>query len=268
MSKLVYIKRKPNNTRLPEDVYAGSKRKIGSFIGEHGVVQTGLTPKEEKEILPRVLGISMDSPEFLKRKSDYYANITVDIPLQGASLQIGKDENGDFLKSTDYLKFQFAKTHPWVAATEALASQGDKRFFIHDPARELKEKTVQIDSRKKAYKEFIKLSDNKAKMSMVANLLGSDPSGMEPAEIEIYLEEEATNFPEKFISIVTDKDLEMKAFILECISKEALTKIGNSILEEDEVIGNTMEEAVLKLKDKANSDILTRLKARLSQFKK
>ena len=268
MSKLVYIKRKPNNTRLPEDVYAGSKRKIGSFIGEHGIVHTGLTAAEEKDILPLVLGVNMDNVEYLKRKADYYANITVDIPLQGASLQIGKDKNQNYLKPTDVLKFKFAITHPWVAKDEASASHGDKRFFIHDPARELKEKALKVDSRKAAYKQFILLSEDSKKMLMVVNLLGTDPSNMEPSEVEIFLEESATNDPERFLKLVKDKDLEIKAFILECISKEVVTKIGNAILEGDEVIGNSMEETVLKLKDKANSDILTRLKARLAQFKK
>ena len=54
--------------------------------------------------------------------------------------------------------------------------------------------------------------------------------------------------------------------INECISKEILRKVGNAIFNADENIGNSMDEAVLYLKDKQNSGVYTMLKARLESF--
>ena len=230
---------------------------------------TGLTAKEEEKILPLVLGVSIDSPEFLKRKAEFYANITVDVPLQGAPLQVGVDENGMFIKPTDYLKFKFASIHPWVSKDEAgLNEHGMKQFYIHDPETKLKEQTVKLNLRKDAYKEFILLTAKPEKMAMVVNLLGNDPKGMKPEEMEQFLEGIVTTDSEKFLNVVKDKNLEMKSFLMECVSAEVITRIGSSLLEGDEVLGNSIEEAILKLNDKANSETLARLKARLQQFKK
>jgi len=269
MSKIVYLKRKPNNTRLPESVYAGSKRKLGAFIGQHGVIETGLTPEEEEKLLPSVLNVRVDSLEYLKRKEEFYGNLTVDIPLQGAPLQIGTDKKGNYLKVTDYIKYKFAMVHPWVADKEEnIMGQNHKQFYIHNPEKELVIKAEKLNSRKNAYKEFIKLSADKEKMLMVANLLGVNPLILEPEEVEFMLEETAQTKPDKFMAVVKDKNLETKAFITQCISAEVLTKSGNSILEGDQVLGNSMEDVIGYLNDKANSDTLARLRARLQQFSK
>ncbi len=236
-------------------------------MSEHGDVTTGLTAEEEQAILPKVLGVSFESQEYLIRRARYYAELTINIPLQGASLQVGKIGK-NIIKPADYLKFKYASIHPWVAENEASSNAVGKKFYIHDPELEVKVKQKKLDGRKASYKEFIKLTASKDKMLMVTNLLGTNPKEMAPNEIEQYLEDIAINTPDHFLSIVNDKNLEMKAFITDCVSNEALAKIGTTYLEGDEPLGSSMEETVLYLNDKANSDVLARLKAKLSQFKK
>lgn len=269
MSKTVKILRRKNNTRLPEEVYALSKRRIGAYSTANGVIKTGLTREEEEKILPFLLNVSPTSPEFLTRKEDYYNNITINVPIEGVELEVGLDKKGNPINPDHYVKYKFILDHPWVGKNkQELNHNSRKYFYIHDESLEKEKKAQSLEVRKRAYKEFIKLSSNEAKVNMVITMFGEDLSKMDEKEKDLFLEHEATANPGRFLEIVTDSKLEMKAFIKDCVSHEVLNMVGTSILEGDEVLGHSMEEAVIKLEDKANSEILARLKAKLYQFKK
>jgi hypothetical protein len=68
------------------------------------------------------------------------------------------------------------------------------------------------------------------------------------------------------LEIVVDKNLELVSLINHCLTTEVLRKVGNSIVDGDVVLGDSMEEAVLFLKDKKNSNVMTALKARIKAF--
>ena len=72
--------------------------------------------------------------------------------------------------------------------------------------------------------------------------------------------------PKKFIRVATDKNLEIKAEIEELVSAGVLRKIGNQVIFIDEVLGDTMEDTVVYLKDKKNSGKLTILRAKLKEL--
>ena len=63
-----------------------------------------------------------------------------------------------------------------------------------------------------------------------------------------------------------DKNLEVKAEIEEMVSVGVLRKIGNQIIFIDEVLGETMEDTVIFLKNKKNSGKLTTLRAKLKEI--
>ena len=50
------------------------------------------------------------------------------------------------------------------------------------------------------------------------------------------------------------------------VTASVLRKIGNQIIFIDEVIGDTLEDAVVFLKDKKNSGTLTILRAKLKEL--
>ena len=50
------------------------------------------------------------------------------------------------------------------------------------------------------------------------------------------------------------------------ISAGVLRKIGNQVIFIDEVLGDTMDDAVIHLKDKKNSGKLTILRAKLKEL--
>ena len=51
------------------------------------------------------------------------------------------------------------------------------------------------------------------------------------------------------------------------VSLEILRKIGNQVVYIDEILGDTMEDAVIRLTDKKNSGKLMELKAKLKEAK-
>lgn len=266
-SHLITVNRRPNYTNLPDEIYAESKRKIGSVFTASGDIVKGLTFAEQKEYLPEIIGISPTDAEFGRACKEYYLNLTVEVPMAGLDLEVGLDEGGHPLSIIDYVKYKFLLAHPYVAKEED-ELDGNKRlkYYISDGRKELMQASADLVLRKKAYKEYIKLSDNDDRMNMVLHVYGYNPAKLTKDEKDLQLEELQEDNPEYFIDICTDKNLEMVALINQSLSLEALRRVGNSILDGDIVLGDSMEEAVLFLKDKKNSNVLTALKAKLKAF--
>ena len=266
-SHLITVNRRPNNTNLPDEVYAESKRKIGSVFTASGDIVRGLSFAEQKQYLPEVIGISPSAPEFTRACKEYYLNLAVEVPAGGLDLEVGLDEDGHPLSVLDYIKYKFILAHPHVADDEELLTGNKKvKYYISDGRKELADATASLTVRKDAFKEFIKLTANEDRMNMVLHVYGYNPAKLTSDEKELQLEELQEDNPEYFIDICTDKNLEITSLINQALSLEALRRVGNSILDGDITLGDSMEEAVLFLKDKKNSNVLTAIKAKLKAF--
>ena len=266
-SHLITINRRPNSTNLPNEIYTESKRKIGSVFTSGGDIIRGLTFAEQKQYLPEILGLSPSDPEFSRKCREYYLNLTVDIPMAGLDLEVGLDEEGHPLNVLDYIQYKFALAHPFVVSDEEQLT-GSKRiqYYVSDGRKELEEASANLVIRKDAYKEFIKLTDNEDRMNMVLHVYSYNPGKMTKDEKELQLEELQEDNPLYFLDICKDKNLALTALINEALSAEALRKVGNSILDGDITLGDSMEAAVIFLKDKKNSNVLTAIKAKLKAF--
>ena len=89
---------------------------------------------------------------------------------------------------------------------------------------------------------------------------------MTEEQVENALYEIKDKTPKKFLRIATDKHLELKAEIEEMVSAGVLRKIGNQVIFIDEVLGDTIDDTVVYLKDKKNSGKLTILRAKLKEL--
>ena len=116
--KTVIIKRRPNATNLPEEVYSEAKRKIGSTFSMNGDTNTGLTFGEQKKYLPGVIGIDSSDVNFQKEVRKYFQDMSLTIENTGTKLEVGTDENGDPNNLLDYIRYKFALAHPYVAKDE------------------------------------------------------------------------------------------------------------------------------------------------------
>jgi hypothetical protein len=146
-------------------------------------------------------------------------------------------------------------------------SDFNKRFYIQDLTRDDKVKNNEIQMKKDADKEFIKMSSNEKAMKRVLRLISNtNPDRMTVEQIENSLYELKNANPKKFVRIATDKNLELKAEIEEMVTAGVLRKIGNQIIFIDETLGDTTQDTVVFLKDKKNSGKLTLLRAKLKEL--
>lgn len=268
-SRKIYIKRRVPNSKIVSDVYNGTITSIGATFNKSGMTVTGLTPEEEKTIMPRILGVATTDTQFEKLVQEYFQNLVIRIIWeQPYELEIGVDENNVPINPVDYVKYKFAIANKQEVAINKGEATGNKRFYIEDPNIDIDNKYNLLKLKKEAFKEFYKLADNQKKIDMIMAVLGFDVRTLSEKEKDLKIEDFINKNPDKFIEVAQDKNLEIKAFIEDCISAEVIRKVGDTYLDGDIELGKSMEEAVMFLKDKKNSDVFVKLKARLETFKK
>ena len=267
MSKKIFLRRREVNNHLPKAVRAEAVMKLSSVYVNRQPLK-GVTPKEEKELMQGILDVSPEHVDWPKHSKQFWAEMTIPVGFTGVELEVGVNEDGSPISIMDYLKYKFALKHPHVALTkEEMDKDFNKRFYIQDLSREDKVKNTQIQFKKDADKEFIKLSSNPKNMKRVLRLLSSsNPDRMTDEQVENALYEIKNSKTKKFLKIAQDKNLELKAEIEEMVTASVLRKIGNQIIFIDEVLGDTLDDAVVFLKDKKNSGTLTILRAKLKEL--
>lgn len=259
----------PTNSHLPTGILDEASVKLSSIYKNRAPL-SGLTHEEEREYLPSVIGFSPQHNEFEKEVRTFWQELTLDVPSQGALLNISTDSNGDPIVVEDWIKYRWAKAHELVADSrdEALGNI-KKQFYIYDPEREIRKDNQRVKMKKLAYKEFLKMTDNDTKMDLVIRVIADvNPDTLNEEEKENLLGKKADEQPERFVEVATDKALETKGFILDLLEEEILTKVGNQIIFQDETIGDTMEEAVAWVNNKRNSSVVSTLKAKLKEARR
>ena len=267
MSKKVTLRQKEILNHLPKAVRAEAVMKLSSVFVNRQPLK-GFTPTEEKKYMNGILDVSPEHVDWPKHTKNFWAELTIPVGFTGVELEIGKDDDDNPLSIMDFIKYNFALKHPHVAMTkEEMDSDFSKRFYIQDLTRDDKVKNNEIQFKKDADKEFIKISSNEKSMKRVLRLMSnSNPDRMTTDQIENALYELKNSNPKKFVRIATDKNLELKAEIEEMVTAGVLRKIGNQIIFIDEVLGDTMDNTVIHLKDKKNSGKLTLLRAKLKEL--
>jgi len=266
-SKKVYLRRKDIDNYLPEEVRAEATMKLSSVFVNRQPLK-GFDPKDEKKYLDGILDVDSAHFEWSKHAKKFWAELTIPVGFEGVELEIGKDDNDWPLSIMDFIKYHFAIKHPHTALTkEEMDANYKKRFYIQDLSKEDVKRNVQIQFKKDADKEFIKLSSDKKGMINVLRLMANiNPDTMSREQIENSLYDLKEAKPKKFLRLATDKNLAIKSEIEEMVSAGVLRKIGNQIIFIDEILGETLEDTVIYLKDKKNSGKLTILRAKLKEL--
>tara|TARA_R110000772_G_scaffold35255_1_gene85112 strand:+ start:15440 stop:16252 length:813 start_codon:yes stop_codon:yes gene_type:complete len=267
MSKKVTIRQKELLNHLPKAVRAEAIYKLSSVYVNRQPLK-GFTTKEEKRYMEGILDVNPEHNDWPKHSKQFWAEMTIPIGFTGVELEIGMDDEENPISIMDYIKYRFALKHPHVAMTkEEMDSNFEKKFYIQDLTRDDKVKNNKIQLRKDADKEFIKISANEKSMARVLRLMSSaNPDRLTQDQIENSLYELKNENPKKFIRIVTDKNLELKSEIEEMVSAAVLRRIGNQVIFIDETLGDTLDDAIVFLKDKKNSGKLSILRAKLKEL--
>ena len=266
-SKKVYLRREDTDSFLPKEVRAEAVSKLSSVFVNRQPLK-GFDLEDEKKYLNGILDVDPANHDWPKHAKLFWAELTIPVGFEGVELEIGKDDKGNPLQIMDWIKYNFAIRHPHTALTkDEMETNYRKRFYIQDPSKDDLKRNVKIQSKKDADREFIKISSDKKKMTWVLRLMSDiNPDILSREQIENSLYDLKEGNPKKFLRIATDKHLSMKAEIEEMVSAGVLRKIGNQIIFIDEILGDTMDNAIVHLKDKKNSAKLTILRAKLKEM--
>ena len=267
MSKKVFLRRREILNHLPKEVRAEAVMKLSSVFVNRQPLK-GFDRADESKYLDGILDVSPQHADWPKHTKDFWTNLTVPVGFTGVELEISVDDKGNPLSIMDYIKYNFAIRHPQVGLTlEEMEKDPVKRFYIHDTTRDVKKKHSQIQRRKDADREFIKVSSDLKTMRRILRILANtNPDLMSEEQVENALYELKDKQPEKFIKIARDSNLTMKSEIQEFVTAGVVRRIGNQVIYIDEVIGESLEDAVVFLKDKKNSGQLTIMRAKLKEL--
>ena len=267
MSKKVTLRQKEVLNHLPKEVRAEAIFKLSSVYVNRQPLR-GFTGEEEKKYLQSQLDVAPDHVEWPKHTKEFWTNLTIPVGWTGVELEVGMNDSGEPLQIMDWIKYNFALKHPQVALDKEEMDRSDlKRFYIQDLTRDDKTKNNTIQIRKDADKEFIKISSDEKAMKRVLRLMSNvNPDRLNLEQVENALYELKNKSPKKFFKFATDKNLELKAEIEEMVSAGVLRRIGNQVVFQDEILGDTLENTIIHLKDKKNSGKLTILRAKLKEL--
>ena len=262
----VSIRRKESQSHLPVEVRSQAKIRIGAHYVNRQPLR-GLTEKEEREYLPQIIGVSPTDPTFGQKARDYWNDFTVDVPIDGKILNIATTESGTPINLTDFITYRWCLKHMEVAESrEKMEKDANKRFYIHNPDREILKENSRMKVRSEAYRQFIQVMDSDAKMGQLLRLLGNiNPDLLSTEQKQNRLELLVKETPEDFLKFATDKDLAVRALIEDLVIANVLRKIGSQYLYIDQTIGETLDDAVNYFKNKRNSATVSEMRAKYKE---
>lgn len=276
-------------SRLPGYVNTMYTYRVGS-----GFTKPALTESEKDLILPALVNSNPKDVHWHEKCKLYFDNISVLIPDEGKELEIGmrynKQEDVTFdsekgchvggfpLNPADYVLYRHCLVYGPVANKPSDVDKSPKiRFYILDEEKQIKEEASKGTLIAKAMAASLQLDDTilKRYILTVANDelqsnwgMTKSVSSMREDEVQVTLFELAKSHPDVLLRLVKDKEIEIKAMILEAISTGELTRFQNTQTVvmgeglEQVVIGSNMKEAVFFLKDPKNANIYNLLIAR------
>lgn len=214
---------------------------IGPYWTRSGNRYTGLT-EEDARRLEKAIGY----PEgHLAPYSPFWATYSVKLGNKDLYIHTEKPE--------DELKYLFLKNHKRVAfGTSNITPSTD--YLLSNSQAEAEENNKKFKVKREAYSAFTKMSLEE--MRKCLRLYGIKSDSISNELVESKLNELIENDPQRYLLLwVNNKNKETQYLIEEAISKNVIRKNKNMYYYGTDVIGRSMDEAVLMLDDKKNQDI-------------
>jgi len=290
LSRTIIIKRKPISGALPEtgvSTEADRVLRIGSGYAAgttRPLGRTIFTVEEEALYMPTLLGIQPNHPEWSGQLDAYWHNISRPVPLSGLILEVGKiyqsreeydeDQKGGYmtikgspLNVADYLLWRYCLKYSAVANRIEDMHKSDRiLFYIHDEAQATRTKVsvrkIKDDANRLRYQHE---NDSERMTAVIYCFNQVVPTN--PIARSLLFADLADQYPQQFITIVSDSLLLEKGFVEACIAKGLLNRPVNSTLilyNGDTQVGNNINEAIVFLSDPKNTVIRSTLQSQLN----
>jgi len=211
---------------------------LGPYFTRSGRIYTGLS-KEDAERLGEILGLELGP------NSNFWDSFRV---------RMG---SGDLFLDTsdpyDELKYLFLKGHKRVAS-----SIDDRKptahYYISNEAKEAEKKNEYNRLKRKAYKEFDKMSNSEIRKAL--RLYGYKADDVSDSVAEDRLATLLEQNPQRFFDKWVNNKHRMTEFLIkEAVAKNVVRKNKNIYSYGTTTLGRTLEEAIDYLDNKENSEI-------------
>lgn len=295
-SRVVAIFQRPKFSLLPKGseaktIRAEQIKKIGSQWkrGTRDIIR-GLSEEEENFYLPKMLGIPANSEKFNEKVLEHWVNFSIEVPPveaiedgieieAGFELIPGSGNKAKPISLDGYMKYNFCLANGEVATLpEELDNPALFAFVLVDKAKAQVDKEARFQSMKSVNRLFSQLinsdapSDKDKIQWILETEAGEDGVGisvvkMTSTQREIELEKFKNDKPERFIDLIKDPNLEVKAMIRKAIEVGALTQEGNSIFLDNKTIGQNLKDAVGYLNNPANQQDRMTVTARIKAYR-
>lgn len=235
--------------------HAKTVHTLSTELGASGY-KTGLTLEEEKHF-EEVLGLAKGT---LGKKSKWWGDLEIKMPAKQLKLNLGDPINEIKLKvmqaSSKFANSQL-ELKKWPHA----------EYVIVDEESEAQVEAIAIDKEIEAMEKFSNMSiEQKRGILKLYGRKGIDNAT--ESLIKTALHKEIKLDPSKFLELTNDKSLQTKTLVYDMVEHGILTKVRNYYKDGDEVIGNSIEEAVAYLDSPKNNTMKAALIDKLQKAKK
>jgi hypothetical protein len=227
-----------------------AKTSIGVGIDKSTGLRKVILDKSEQTKFEKALGMVEGT---LAPNSDYWRDFSVDI--QGSDLILDPDSPFDQLK----LVVLKSKSALVADGLEELKTKSKAEFVIVSEAEEAKKSNKIRSIRSKAYALYEKMSTSEMEDVLIA--MGKRPTSMSKEMIEDAVGREVDLNPAKFVMVYSNPKFQNIVFINKLLNLGILSKKGEAIVYEEEVLGYDTTSAIDSLYNPSNKIILESLTA-------
>lgn len=218
--------RKWSNYKAP--LYKKAKQIIGAYYDSYGTMTTGLS-EEDAERLGEIMN------KDLKPTSPFWYDYRIIITDRDLVLDTSKPE--------DELKYLVLKSHYKVKTSKA-DNNPYAEYEIFNELENAKDTNTKAAIKAKAYQLFATLTaEQKAELLKLYPGF-SKTNNVHPELVESKLYERIESDPNKFVSLVEDKNKDMKIFLKDLVSNDILRKNKSAYKYGSDFLGHDEESTI------------------------
>lgn len=239
--------------------YAKSVTTLGCELSKTGF-KTGLTPDEEA-YYETELALK---PGELNKHSKWWDKFNEEHPIR---LHNTKTTELILDNPINQLKYKALLASSKVANSEIEKKKPNILFYIDDGEAKAKSEIELFNYEFEGMGLIHKMSPEEKRSTLrLFGKKGTDTISEMVMNAALVLE--LKKDPKEFVETISDKDVAIKALILELVEKKLLTRKGNYYLHGDDTIANSTDECVEYFNDIKNQSVKLTLTSRLNKLKK
>lgn len=268
--EFVLVKWKQRNFERPSDLDEMSFRSVSVPLKGRGPLKI-LTNDEEERWMPDLIGMSSTDPGFRKAVHNFYAELSLQIPYQGAKLNIATDNRGNPENLEDYVKYRMCLVNPTVAESYEMADEvANAMFYIEDPqANKLRRRkhAQLVTEAQGVLLRIIGEDDANIKLAAILERVYDDKiTHLHPDDYATEIQDVIASDPKKFIAAAKDPNILIAGLVSRMLKYRVLEVHGDSYFDNRERnIGRNFESVVTFFNDPSNREHIETLKAQLRE---